>query len=67
MIVTDIRKVVAKSTIRPGVYSGTITGYIVTFTFDKEEYECHVMSSVKGVKVPCHVLVDNHHNFIIIF
>lgn len=65
MNTVGIRKIVYKESFKPGIYSGTLTGFVATFMYEKEEYECHVMQSIKGVKVPCHVIITNDNEITI--
>lgn len=56
--VVDIRKIVDKKTISAGVYSGTVTGFIATFEYEGDLYECHLMTGSIKPHHPCHMVVN---------
>lgn len=53
---TQLRKVIDLQQIPIGVYSGSITGFIATFTYNKEEYEVLLCKALSKEKKHCHVI-----------
>lgn len=59
MEVTNVKKVIKISELPEGTYPGKMSAYTASFEINGEKYVCETNIGVRGLNIPCSVVVAN--------